>query len=295
MMTTKKLIEFKKEREIGEMLADSFTFLRRNLSGLWNAFVRNSLVWFIIFLVGSGFYMYNVGDLFENLAFIDNPENVAKVFKTFGKTFIYSTIFMVLSLLFFASFSTVIFSYIKNYISTEGNIDQSEIKNTYNKHFTTVVLASFIWGILGFVGFILCILPGIYIATVLSLISAIIVFEDKSLGDAFNYCFSLIKENWWMTFLALVVFYIIISVVKSIFQLPAMIYSMLEIFSQSFSAPGTELAMMTDWVYISLSMFATLCGELMNVFIIIAIGLIYFNLNEKKNLTGTLEELDRLS
>lgn len=51
---------------------------------------------------------------------------------------------------------------------------------------------------------------------------------------------------------------------------------------------------MFDWIYIALNTIAIVAQYILHTIIVICGVFIYFNLNEKKNFTGTLETIDAI-
>ena len=49
-----------------------------------------------------------------------------------------------------------------------------------------------------------------------------------------------------------------------------------------------------DWVYVVFNVISSLLQYLLSVVVIIAVAFIYYDLNEKKNFTGTYETISNL-
>ena len=145
------------------------------------------------------------------------------------------------------------------------------------------------------VGFICCFIPGIYLAVPLSLSFSIMIFMNKGVGESFNYGFTLVKDEWWITFATLFVIGIIVGIAGYAFSLPAQIYQIasMGIFSGESDALGIGNSFI-DPIYIGLYLISTLAQMLLNNISIIAGAFIFFNLNEKKNFTGTYERIQNL-
>lgn len=110
--------------------------------------------------------------------------------------------------------------------------------------------------------------------------------------EAYNYSFTLIKDEWWMTFATFFVIGIIVAVANYAFSLPAQIYQLLKtgIFSGAMNAESV-FDIFKDPVYILLNVLSTIGQFLLNLISVVAGVFIYFNLNEKKNFTGTYERI----
>ena len=61
----KSFIELKKQREFGELLADTFAFIRNEFKSFFGAILKISGPYVALFLIAMVFYMYIVGDQFN--------------------------------------------------------------------------------------------------------------------------------------------------------------------------------------------------------------------------------------
>ena len=71
MQTTNNYIEFKKQRELGEILSDSFGFIRNEFKPFFGTILKIVGPYILVMLISMGFYMYTIGDVF-NLTTIGN-------------------------------------------------------------------------------------------------------------------------------------------------------------------------------------------------------------------------------
>ncbi len=118
---------------------------------------------------------------------------------------------------------------------------------------------------------------------------------NKDVGESYSYGFTLVKDEWWITFATLLVVGIIVGIAGYAFSLPAAIYqyAKMGIFSGEMDAT-TMIDSFIDPIYMILNMIGTLAQVLLNLITIISGAFIYFNLNEKKNFTGTFERIQNL-
>ena len=283
----KTYIEFKKRRELGEILSDTFTFLRSDFKPFFNTFLKIVGPYLLVMLICYGLYMYKIGDFFSLTVTIGDSTSEA---------LITALIALLLAASFVATYSlstgTILF-YIKSYTETKGAPIFEDIKRHAYGAFWQFVALAILVGLCVGVGLILCLIPGIYLYVALSVSFSILAFTGKSVSDAFSYSFSLVKDNWWMTFAALFVVGIIVTVASYAFALPATLYTYLKmgLFSGEIDAENFELV---DPVSIVLGIISTLGQFLMNIITVIASVFIYFDLNEKKNFTGTYERIRNL-
>ncbi len=299
-METANYIDFKRERDLGDILGDSFAFLRYNYKPLFQVIfklVGPILLVLLLAVTGYLYLMFGQGvGLFSILS--SNPENVDTVFgQFFGMTLLVGVVIIAISVLFYAVFYASINYAIKSYIDHQGTILFDEVAANVRRTWGRFTGISLLAGLMVVVGLFFCIIPGIYLYVPLSLVFAIMAFYDMGVGDSIAYCFKLIKSNWWMSFLTLFIMGIIYYLGSSIFQVPVFIYSLVKAMtvSQDIAVGGTaDLSEIVDWIYILLSLIAYIARYVFYVLMIICSTFIFFNLNEKKNKTGAYEAIESL-
>ena len=279
----KKIINFKKQRELGDILTDTFAFIRSEWKPLFGMIFKIAGPALIIVLIAYIYYMQTT--LGSNDFFGSND---------FSFGFLIALIFLFIAGLIYNSllYGTVI-GYIKSYIKNEGEINKVEISSEVKSKFPGLFGMSILVGLMAGFGFLLCLIPGIYLAVTLSTVYCIYIFEGKDVTDSISYCFNLIKENWWMTFATLLVMGILYYILLIIFQIPQYIYFFIKAFTSS-QVSSVDPADMFDWVYVALSSVGIIAQYLLLTIMVICTVFVYFNLNEKKNFTGTMETIESL-
>lgn len=289
MQTPQTYIEFKKQRELGEILSDTFGFIRNQFKPFFGTILKIVGPYILVMLIAMGFYMYTVGDIF----------NVATVYNTVPDL---SPIIMILAIvvLMFSSIAAYVLAqgtvlhYIKSYIANNGVANYEEVYKEVYRSFWSLIGLGILVGLSVFVGIMFCFIPGIYLAVPLSISFATLVFLKKDVMDSYNYSFTLIKENWWITFATLLIIYIIVAVASYAFSLPSVVYMWIKMGIFSGEMDAETLNIFNDPVYLILNVFSTLIQFLMNIILLVSTSFIFFNLNEKKNFTGTFERIDNL-
>lgn len=288
-MLKKNYIEFKKKREFGEILGDTFAFLRTQFKPFFSTLLKIAGPYIFAFLVAYAFYMYAFNGVLN--------------FNVERSNDMYNPILMVVAMLFF--FVTLIFSYamaqsvtlhyIKNYIENNGETNYSQVKSEVYSNFWKFIGLTLLAGICLVIGTMICVIPGIYLFVPLSLSFSILIFNKKNVTDAFSESFSLIKDYWWITFAYLLVVFIIVMVAGWAFSIPSVIYTYAKmgIFSGEMD-PENMMNSLTDPIALLLNAISTLFQYLLNIISVVASVMIYFDLNEKKNLTGTMERIQNL-
>jgi hypothetical protein len=282
-------INFKRKRELGEIITDTFKFLRRNFKAIFRNLFKIAGIPFVIFIAASA---YNAQSSFGSGSLFDatNP------FAAFDSSaVIISTLLVYVTLFLFMTFlNTAIISIVKSYVTNEGQIIDEEVSATVKDNLSTILLTGFSKYILSFIGLMLCVIPGIYIAVPFFLIFPILIFENKSTGEAFTESFNLIKDNWWITFASIFVLGLLWYVISIVFSLPSMIYIWVKMFTSIQEGSMSDPSSMFDMGTVILTVVASALQYIAYVFMPIGAALIYYNLNEQKNQTGTLEQIDRL-
>jgi len=142
-------------------------------------------------------------------------------------------------------------------------------------------------------GFALCFFPGVYWAVCLSSVYSIFIFDKLDVSSAISYSFKLIKGEWWITFATLFVVFLLYYVMIVIFQIPQWIYFFIKQFVLA-DIINADPSQMFDWIYIALNALGMIGQYLGHTLVTVATIFVYFNLNEKKNLSGTIERIEAI-
>lgn len=277
-------LEFKKQRELGEILSAIFKFLRENYKVIFRIFFKLVGPAFLLLLAAISYYAWSTlgGGMFGTTGF--NSSN-----------FIISGSLLLLAyLLFYTSMTGTINHIIRSYIKNNGDIQDSDVAAGLKADFGKILLLSVISGILIVAGFLLLIIPGIYISVPLSLATAVLVFRRNGVMDSISEAFQLVKNNWWMTFASLLCISLVVYLIGLVFQLPALIYIFVRAFTAASegSAAGPEAMFGTGYVIVNT--ISSAIQYIVYSITPIGIALVYFNLNEQQNFTGTYETIDNL-
>ncbi|MGJ8734705.1 MAG: hypothetical protein ACSHW4_16235, partial [Cellulophaga sp.] len=195
----------------------------------------------------------------------------------------------------YAMAQSVTLHYIKSYVENNGVINFDQIKSEVYSTFWKFIGLAFLVGICVIVGLMFCLIPGIYLYVPLTLAFSILIFNQKSVGDAFSDSFSLVKDYWWITFATLLVVGIVVAVAGYAFSVPSAIYmyAKMGVFSAEID-PSNMGDTLIDPIGIFINVIAALFQYLLGIITVVAGALIYFDLNERKNLTGTMERIKSL-
>ena len=286
-------IEFKKKRELGDVLSDSFAFLRGQLKPLLITYFKIVGPYLLVLLIALGGYFYALSSIFDFVSYdIETSDEAYTIILTI----------VVVIVLIISGIATAVMSqssilyFIESYIENNGTTDFTSIRKKVYQNFWSFFGLGIIIGLSVGIGMMFCIIPGIYLYVPLSLAFAIYVFSKKNVMDSYNYSFTLIKEEWWITFATIFIIGIIVGIAGAAFSMPATIYSWIKLglSAGEYDAETSPFGLYTDPIYLILYIIGMIFRFVLNIISIVAGVLIYFNLNEKKNFTGTFERIQNL-
>lgn len=282
--------KLKKERSLGEVISDSFGFLRTYFSESKQIFVKFILPALIILLISSIFTEYSRQQLTTGIL-SDNNFNLLSGGITSAIAFLLNIVFQIA--FYIVSYITIL-ALMKQKADNEA-FSLERIGQVLKEDFLRVFGLLFVGILIIIVGFLFLFIPGIYLAVPISLLAPIAIIGRKDFSASFTEAFRLIKENWWITFATILIFSLILSFASFIFQVPLLIYTLVKMFAGgTFDNADVFFSEETDWVFILLTVIGQLGGYVFNLITVIMTGLIYYNLNEYHNKTGTLEEIDSI-
>ncbi len=277
-------IQFKKQRELGEILSVTFKFLRENYKPSAKIFIKVVGPVFLLLIAAVAYYSWTtVGTSFFSSTGIE------------GSDFILPFALMMLAyLLYVATMTGTIYHIILSYIDNNGEIITSDVTSGMKSDFGKLLLLTLISWILVFAGTLLFIIPGIYLAVPLSVATAILVFRRESVMESISSAFRLVKDNWWMTFATLLCIGIIVYLIGLVFQLPMIFYLFFRAFTVATESSPTTPGDIVGTGYVILSIITSIFQYIVYTITPIGVAFVYFNLNEKQNFTGTYETIQNL-
>ena len=286
---------FRKEREFGEIISDTFSFFSQNHKALSQIFLKYIGPFVLLSIVATTFYQYKTGDLIGDVTVWSTNPDVAT--RAIGENILVLLLFAVVSVVtYMVLYGTVLHS-IKSYIKNEGEISETEVYQGIKDDFWKILGYTILSGLVAGIGFVLCILPGVYLYVVLTPGIALLVMENESVSETFSKCFKIIKDNWWITFATLIVFAILIFILNLVFQLPAFLYGIfagLSGLEEIASESGDVAKIYQDWVFLLFNAIAVVGQYFLNIFTIIMVALVYFNLSEQQEFRGTYDQIDQI-
>jgi hypothetical protein len=279
-MDTQNFINFKKKRDLGTILSDTFQFLSSEWKPFFGTILKISIIPILIAICAVVYYgMSSVSFLgdFSQITDFQGAFNFSDfLLPLFAFAFSY--------LVAYALITVAALAYIKSYIDNKGVVNYEEVQNSTKEKFWPYVGLFFLNSIIVFFGALFCFLPGIYFGIVLSLSICLLIFQNKSVTDAINDSFGFIKGHWWETFGVLIVVQLIIIFISFILDLPATLYQAVDITSIIQGDASDEiLKSFSDPIYLMLIALSYFIKFILYMVATVATVFIYYDIKEQKD------------
>lgn len=267
-----KEIQFRKKREPGDVITDSFEFLRQEIRPVFNLL----LVYVVPFLVLYGIVqVYVQRNLMDKIDFT-NPDLLLSNLGPFYLNLFFASLFGVfVQALLISTF----YSYLEVYIKKgKGNFTLAEITPHLFANGLLALGASLLVYLLVIFGIILCIIPGLYFANTFSLLVFIVLFERKGISQGLRRSWQLVNMQWWNTLLLNILGLVIIYVVSLILSLPSMMMGLNTSFF-NFQETGSFNSL-PDWYWFLMGV-STVVTSLFSIVPSTFLAFQYFNIVER--------------
>ncbi len=274
-------VEFAKVRDFGEIISDTFLFVRENFKPLLSAFFTFCGIFLVAAAVTGILNQFKLADVYSDPEMVTNAAG-----RIFGIQYFLTLLFSILSV---TAIMVTTLAYITIY-REKGNIapTNEEIWGYFKYYYLKIFGSTLISMVIGFIGFIFCVIPGIYLYPILGLIFPIMMVENTSYGYAFSKSFKLIKNNWWLVFGSLFIISLIVSIAMGIAVAPFSVTS----FIDTFLNPKKGLQISKP-----MAVVAVIVGQICHALYVlpfVTLALCYFSVNESKEGTGLLDRINKL-
>lgn len=273
------------ERDFGEKINATFSFLRQNISQLGKS---------LLYIAGPAVLVVGIVSALSvsDIIFNDTP-SVEEAMSLMGG----SSLAGLLSLLSMPLVIGVVYGYMKVYFESESpkDINISDVWSNTKRYFLPILISIVAMFVVVLIGFFFLIVPGFLLLSALSFIFIILVKEDVSFGEAFSRCFRIVSDHYLSTLGLLLVVLILQSILASVFSLPLMVFTGVGAFFSSSGDIDTEnSSTVVQALIIVFQVVGTLGGQFLYAISLVAIAFQYGNLVEKKESAGLMEEIDTL-
>ena len=308
-MKTTDYIEFRKQRELGQIIGDTFKFLRKNTKGLFKVFVRVALLPFIFLIGAVAYYTYSVAGSNPLLDFGQGNIDLGGM--------IISVILLLIAVMVYTGvLYGLVSEYIKSYSDTNGNPDLDAVVQAMKDRFTNYILLSFAQT-LGLAGIaVVCVLPGVFVMSSTPVLGVFLILaafvpivyiavrwttvfssmthSGNTVMGSFQESVLLIKDHWWITLFTIFIQALLMYVISFVFQLPLVFYTIFKMFTMIQESSLSDPSMVFDGVYVVLQTLASAVSYMLYIIMAITLNLIYFNLHERKTQRGSLDAIDSI-
>jgi MFS family permease len=281
------MIQLFQQRDFGDKINATFQYITQNFRSLGMS---------LLYIVGpitvgagitSGIMQSNMLRLTDDIAKgqSDNQMAVIQMISQFGSPSFWLT--MLFGLLANVAVVLTTYGHMRVYERTHGQaITVPDVWAEVQPVIGRAVVISVLGSILTTVALLFFIIPGVYVAVVLSLSLAVTTFEGTGFGQTLDRCFKLIRDKWWSTFGLIVVIFIIIVIMGMFFALPSALVAFLV---------GAKILPVASTLWLIIGNVVTLVGRtLINTVLYLAIGFQYTNLVERQEGRGLLSAIDTI-
>ena len=274
-------VEFRKNRDFGELVSDTFLFVKQNFKPLLKVFTAfcGAFVLFGIIIA--------VIQIITPMNTVRNPTDIINVMDVKNVKGSYLFVSLAIGVFGYVAIYTSILSFIALYIKNNNEAPTlEEVWPEFKRLYFSILASSVVLAILLILSLVLCIVPALYVFPAISLFLPIMVFEEANFGYSFDKMLKLLKNKWWQTASSLFVIWFVIYVSSMLVIGPTMVLNYFTMFTG-------ETGILATFSTILITIFQYLLQMIMIVPVIGA-SLCYFSLDEYHNNTGLMERIDTL-
>ncbi|MCO4292892.1 hypothetical protein NF867_08470 [Solitalea sp. MAHUQ-68] len=280
-------INLREERDFGQKINAVFTFLQQNFKPLFKS---------VLFIVGPvaliagismGLYQSHVMEMAFDAGVNTVEYKSTNLFSTILTPSYFIAIFSMI--VAFNLVYVVVYSYLKEYL--EDNSNEITVDQVW-KNVREKFIRSF-FSLLGMmiIAYLACLIfIGFYWVLAFQFTLILVMIENTKFSDLMTRCLFLIRSKWWSTFGLLAVIMIIQGLMGIVFNIPTYIIT----FANAFHVVSENKEFTNQWGLILSTMFSTVGTLLLYSVSALALAFQYFNLVERKEGVGLLQEVDQI-
>jgi len=282
-------IELRKVRDFGQNFNDTFSFIRQNFKPLMRSFFAICGLFMLVHAIAMTVYQSHSIAAISSVFKGRNGDGTFTGYESpYARMFSLEYFILILfKFLTYIAMQTVIGVYFKFCLNNPGGrkpgID--DIWRLFREHFGRVALSNIPVSILIFLGLCLCFIPGIYLWVVWLPFTMVMIIEDATLNGAFNRCFELVREHFWIS----LAIYLVSGLIYWTSSLIIGLISGIVLGAIAFLTPdglGTTASVITP--------FLDIFSFIFYVVFFVSAGLHYFTLVERRDGTGILSRIDSI-
>lgn len=289
----KKSINFRQERDFGDLFNATFSFISQEFKHLATAILYFVVPFLLLSAIAMTIYSFKAQEMMQTLV-QDTKSNPFAFFSIMGSMFGYILVAMVLSLIATSVLLSTVYGYVKLYINKGSNgFTINEVWMQVTKYFWQFLGTTLIVGLVVLAGSVLCLIPGIYLGVALSIVFCIMIFEEKNFSVAFGRSIKLINTNWWLAFGVLIITGIIVYILVIFISIPSMIFGFKSMFTNMKEAQIPEMNFSMGFYIVN--SITQLITQLFMVIPIIITAFLYFSTVEKVEKPSLMDKIGQIN
>lgn len=290
---TNQSINFKKERDFGDLFNTTFNFIGQEFKRLGTVILYYVVPVLLLSAIVTTIYSVKLQDAMRSIAPASGNDPMLML-KSIGSIMGYASLAILLTLISSALLFSAVYCYIKLYVSRgRDGFTVNDVWQEMMKNFFKVLIAGFIVGILVCAGFCLCVIPGIYLGIALCLILCIMIFEEQAFSFSFSRSLKLVNPNWWLSFGVALISTVVVYALSLILSLPSVAMGFKSLFTSIKSGQVTEMNFSIGFYVIT--SLTNLISQFFYVIPIVLTALMYYSFVEKSEKTSLLEKIDQIN
>jgi hypothetical protein len=275
-------IEFRKIRDFGEIMNDTFSFIRQNFKPLFRSFFAICSFFMIAMAILTGLYQSQYLQGLDELMY--GKQMQGGLLRQVANSGYFIMVFFGLAT--FIAMQVAIGAYVKYYVTNNSaRAGIEEVWSIFIRYFPRVFLYCVPFTLFTILGCFFCLFPGVYLWTVFLPFPMIVIMENRGFTETYSRCFDLITYEFWPSFGVYIVGYLIYLISTTIIEgLFTFIFQLFSVFSTG------NMTQAKDFVIAFLDIFS----YSFYIVFYLAVILQYFNLVEKKEGTGLLHRINTI-
>lgn len=283
-------VVFRKVRDIGQILTDTFQFLKQH----WRPLGRAIGVLCVPVALLSGFLMgKTLGDLQLWAQDLGSGGDIGDPFTAFAGNFLMVVFGYGLFMLAYLVLIGVVHEYLRAYhLGEHHGITPGELWNRAWSQLGSYFGATFLAGLLVILGFVMCILPGLYPLTVLALVQVVHAMERTGATGALSRSNNLVMHQFWPTMGLVILVGLVQWVLNAVVNMPfTIVGAMVEFNRMGVIGDGAELPFWYGVFMALQTAFQLASSMLLYPITAVALCLKYFTLVEEHEGVGLHERI----
>lgn len=286
-------VQLSQVRDFGQIISTTFQFLKQNWRPLFRAI---AVICLPLGLLAGFFLGKTMGDI-QSLTMRNDPGDPMAMFSGMMNSIVPLLLGYLLMFAAIILMISITYEYIRAYhLGEHVGITPGDLWKRASGQIGSYFGTSFLSGLLLVLGFVLCILPGFYVLTVLALALACHAIERTGATGSMARSNDLVKGRFWETLGLVLVVGIIQSFITGALMLPFTIVSMVVTMNSTIASVTSHGSMeLPGWMglFTAISTALQLAITLLTYPIVaVALALKYFTLVEEKEGHGLRKKME---